>query len=389
MEQILKLLLKVWLMPFLGKFAFPPSLQQPFRPPKLIIGAGWRAFFATYNKALYAASLAGSTTIGPTILDLTQGPFTAVAGGVVTNNQGVNLQFQDLGWVKDFKATVESKIGQVRSGYRGAVRAQYRGQVGESFELKFNEYGRLQYRLATGTNVINLLGATGTSTVGPVGATGAPSINVTGYSAGPPVILTLASPPIAAQIGIGSFIVADQDYVIGQYGIQGDAGMPVFKGAVTDVDYIRRNSDYVSRVIGLSGNVLTLDQPFVGGGSGVPTPNFYNNQFQSFTNPQVRCEEVVGFAAREGGTFISEWTCMLICNTIDQGQLVIYYPHVSIQQLRDHAASWTIENIGTTDEGGMQMDAQFTSLAFDDPSDGETVCAYKAFYPQPGVPFAY
>ena len=29
----------------------------------------------------------------------------------------------------------EDRIGQVRSGYRGAVRAQYRGQVGESFEL--------------------------------------------------------------------------------------------------------------------------------------------------------------------------------------------------------------------------------------------------------------
>lgn len=361
---------------------FPKSLQQPFRPPKLVIGAGWRAFFATFNSAAYAAGN-GNTTIGPTNLDLTTGPFDS-------NNPPVG--WSDLGWIKDFKTTVESKIGQVRSGYRGAVRAQYRGQVGESFECKFNEYGRLQYRLATGTNVLNILGASGAAggTVGPLSASGQTAINVTAYTPGPPATLTLASAPIAAQIGIGSFVVADQDYVIGQYGLQGDAGIPVFKGAVTDVDYIRKNSDYVSRVTGINGNVLTLDQPFIGGGSGVPAPNFVPGVgFTSFTNPQVRCQMVSGFAAREGGTYISQWSCLLMCNTIDQAQLVIYYPRVSIAQLKDHAAPWTIENAGTTDEGGMQMDAQFNALAYDDPLDGETVVAYKGFYVQPGVNIAY
>src|SRR3984957_6028055 len=127
---------------------FPKSLQQPFRQSKLVVGAGWRAFFANYNKALYAQS--GITTQGPTILDMKTGPF---------NSSPPPTGGTDLGWIKDFKATVESKIGQVRSGYRGAVRAQYRGQVGESFEMKFREYGRMQYRLGTGTNVLNILAA--------------------------------------------------------------------------------------------------------------------------------------------------------------------------------------------------------------------------------------
>jgi len=362
--------------------AFPKSLQQPFRPQKLVIGAGWRAFFANFNKTLAAAS-SGNTSIGPTILDLTTGPFDS-------NNPPSG--WSDLGWIKDFKTTVESKIGQVRSGYRGAVRAQYRGQVGESFELKFREYGRMQYRLATGTNVINILGASGSTggTVGPLSASGQTAINVTAYSvAGGVAQLTLASPPISAQIGIGSFIVADQDYVVGQYGLQGDAGIPIFKGSVTDVDYIRKNSDYVSRVTAINGNVMTLDQPFIGGGSGNPNPNFNGSTFASFTSPQVRCQMVSGFAAREGGTYISEWSCLLMCNTVDQAQLVIYYPHVSIQQLRDHASPWTIENAGTTDLGGVELDAQFTALAFDDPLDGETVVAYKGMYVQPGVPFSY
>jgi len=135
--------------------------------------------------------------------------------------------------------------------------------------------------------------------------------------------------------------------------------------------------------------VLTLDQPFIGGGSGNPSPNFNGTTFLSFTNPQVRCEAIKGFSAREGGTFISEYTCLLMCNTIDSAQLVIYYPHVSIMALKDHANPWTIENIGTTDEGGMQMDAQFTALAFDDPLDGETVVGYKAYYCKPQENIGY
>jgi hypothetical protein len=362
---------------------FPKSLAQPFRPSKLVVGAGWRAFFANYNKAIYAAT--GITTNGPTILDLTTGPF---------NSYTPPTGWVDCGWIKDFKETVESKIGQVRSGYRGAVRAQYRGQVGESFELKFREYGRLQYKLATGVNVLNVLAASGLTggTVGPISASGSGSqtINVTAYSPGPPATLTLASPPITAQIGVGSYIVADQDYVPGAFGLQGDSGTPIFQGAATDPDLIRKNSDYVAQVTGIAGNVLTLDQPFVGGGSGNPAPNFNPaTGFTSFTNPQVRCEAIKGFVAREGGTFISEWSCLLMCNTIDAAQLVIYYPHVSIQQLNDHADPWTIENIGTTDEGGMDLDAKFTALAFDDPFDGETVVAYKGYYCKPQENIGY
>lgn len=369
--------------------SFPKSLQQPFRKNKLFVGAGWRAYFMPYNIAL--GSSVASTVIGPTIVDLTQGPFDSFYPP---------FGMTDLGWVKDFKLTVESKIGQVRSGYRGAVRAQYRGQVGESFELKFNEYGRLQYKLATGTNCINLLAASGLSggTAGPLSASGSLATiaaNVTAYTPGSPVAwnapqsvaptLTLSVPPVNIQVGIGSYIVADQDYVVGQYGgAIGDSGVNVYQGAVTDVDYIRKNSDYVARVVGINGNVLTLDQPFTGGGSGSPTPNFnYATGFATFTNPQVRCEAIKGFTSREGGTFIGEWSCLLMNNSVDGAQLVIYYPHVSIMQNRDNAAPWTIENAGTTDETGFQLDAQFAALAFDDPLDGETVVAYKAYYLRP------
>lgn len=356
----------------------PKSLQQPFRKNKLVVGSGWRAFFAPYNYAL--GSAVASTVLGPTILDLTTGPY-------VDTTQPIASSFYDLGWIKDFTVTKESKIGQVRSGYRGAVRAQYRGQVGESFEIKFREYGRMQYKLASGTNIFNILSASGQSggAVGPLSASGAPKTNVSAYSAGTfpwgqgggvAPTLTVAS-AAAAQITVGSYIVADVDYNTATFGLIDDAGTPVFQNAVTDVDYIRKNSDYVARVTAINANVLTLDQPFIGGGSGSPAP----------LGPGAagaKCQVINGFVSREGGTFISEWSCLLLMETIDQAQLFTYYPHVSIQQNRNQAASWAIENIGTTDLGGAELDAQFSALAFDDPIDGETVVAYHGYYFKPG-----
>lgn len=358
--------------------ALPKSLVQPFRKNKLVIGAGWRALFAPYNIAL--GSAVASTTQGPTILDLTLGPFDS--------NSPQAFGFQDLGWVKDFKATPESKIGQVRSGYRGAVRAQYRGQVGESFEFKFREYSRMQYKVATGTNVMNLLsGTTGGGTAGPLSASGAPVGTVASYNGGvapygvggtgTPATLTLTSAAqvTGALIVVGSYIVCDIDYNPATSGIVGDSGTPVFSNAVTDVDYIRKNSDYVARVTAINGAVLTLDFPFIGGGSGNPAP-------LGPGSAGSKVQVIKGWAAREGGTYISEWTALFLCNTIDNAQLAVYYPHVSIMQNRDFAASWAIENVGTTDLGGNELDAQFTALAFDDPLDGETVVGYKVYYPR-------
>lgn len=352
--------------------ALPRSLVQPFRKNTLVVGAGWRAYFAPYNAAL--GSSVASTVLGPTILDMAQGPF-ATSGGAPAAG------WFDLGWIKDFKLTPESKIGQVRSGYRGAVRAQYRGQVGESFEFKFREYGRMQYKLATGSNVFNLLAGGVASVVGPVSATGSglkPAM--VSYNANTPS-LTVATGS-GSLFAAGDYIVCDIDYNTATFGLVGDAGTPVFQNAVTDVDYIRKNSDYVARVVKVTGDVLTLDQAFIGGGSGNPT---------GFTQPQAgsKVQKINGFVAREGGTFISEWSALLTMDTMDVSQLAVYYPHVSIVQNRDNAASWALENAGTTDLSGHELDAQFNALAFDDPIDGETVVGYKAFYMAPGANVGY
>lgn len=342
------------------------ALVQPFRKNTLMIGAGWRAFFAPYNPAL--GSGVASTTIGPTMLDLvTGGPF---------NTNSPPAGWTDCGWIKDFKLTPGSKIGAVRSGYRGAIRAQYRGEVGESFEFKFREAARMQFKIATGNNPFNLMFGAIPTTAGPISASGAPKTAMTSYVAGPPSVLTVTSATAISVSGNGEYVVADLDYTTTQTGIVGSTGFPVQPGQVTDVDYTRKNSDFVARAISVLTNAITLDQPFVGGGSGLILPIVQAPPAGS------NVQRIIGWASREGGTFITEWSGLFIMDTIDSAQIAVYYPHVSIAQFRDIAA-WAIENVGTTDETGYELDCMLNALAFDDPLDGETVVGYKAFYPRP------
>ncbi len=349
--------------------AFSKTLVQPFRKNLLLVGAGWRAFFAPYNIA--QGSAVASTSQGPAILDLqTSGPF---------NTNSPPTGWTDCGWIKDFKITPASKIGKVRSGYRGAVRAQYRGEVGETFEFKFREAGRMQFKIATGTTPFNLLSGSTPSTVGPLSASGATKTLMLSYNSATPSVTVASLTGAAASVVVGSYIVVDQDYATTQFGTVGPAGVPLQQNQVTDTDYIRKTSDFVARVTAINGTTFTLDQPFVGGGSGttLPAPT------APTTNPPSYLQIINGWASREGGTYISEWSGLFLLDTVDAAQIAMYYPHVSISQFRD-LAGWTLENAGTTDETGYELDAVMEALAFDDPIDGETVVGYMAYYPRPG-----
>jgi len=353
------------------------GLVQPYRKSNILVGAGWRAFFAPFNIEFGAQSAV--TTDGPKILDLQKdGPFS-------TNSPPAG--WFDLGWIKDFRPAPESKIGQVRSGYRGAVRSQYRGQVGESFEFKFREMTRMAYKISTGTNIFNLLDNATASVLGPLSGSGAQAVplHASGYQAAgagltagrPTVFVPAASGTLFA---VNQYIVVDIDYDISTSGLVGDTGTPVFPGAVVDVDYIRKNSDYVSRVIEIVSNAVTgadglvLSGVLVGGGSG-------ETAAARTTPPNTaKVQKIKGFASREGGTFITEWSALFICDTLDQAQIAFYYPHVSAVVSRG-MPEWAIENVGTTDLTGYELDCMLAALAFDDPIDGETVVAYRAFYP--------
>lgn len=367
--------------------ALPKSLVQPFRRGQLLVGGAWRAYFAPFNSALAQANT--STSLGPSILDLqVSGPF---------NENSLPSGWYDLGWINKFKLTPASKIGSVRSGYRGAIRAQYRGQVGESFEFTFRESTRMAWKISTGCQIFNLLSnpAASASTLGPLSSSGATAVAIgaSGYQANYTGGGIVSSPVLFVAAGQGAqfsgqYIVCDDDYTGGAYGLVGAAGVNVFQNAVTDIDFIRKTSDFVARVVTVYPTLvsgqdgLLLNSPgFVGGGNNA---NVASGLGPVAPDSAAKVQIIKGYLAREGGTTITEWSALFIMTTIDGSQIAVYYPHVAPNQFKD-IAGWTLENAGTTDLTGYELDGVFEALAFDDPLDGETVVRYSAYYPHPGI----
>jgi hypothetical protein len=373
--------------------ALPKSLTQPFRKGSLLIGAGWRGYFTPYNSAL--GNTVNNTSLGVAVLDLqVTGPF---------NEASPPPNFTDLGWITKFKLTPQSKIGSVRSGYRGAIRAQYRGQVGETVEFTFRESTRLAWKIATGTELFNLLSNPNAiaSTLGPLSSSGATAVamGASGYQAAytPPTyagpVPTLFVPAgSGAAFPVGSFIVCDQDFLqvngAYPYGIVGAAGINIFQNAVTDIDFYRKTSDFVGRVVAVIAGVVSgqdalilSNTGFIGGG------NAATGIVPFAPTAGAKVQAIKGFAAREGGSFITEWSGLFCMTCLDGAQIALYYPHLSPNQFKD-LASWQIENIGTTDETGYELDCVMEALAYDDPIDGETVVRYAAYYTEPGADIA-
>lgn len=354
----------------------PKSLTQPLRQGNLTVGSGWRAYFAPFNTAF--AVNAGSTSQGPTIYDLmTSGKFIDSAGGPPAG-------WFDLGWVSDFKFTPGSKIGTIKTGYRGVTRALYRAEVDEKLSMKFREQGRMQLSIAHGAQVFNMLAATGSpSTVGPLSAgtvTAAVAIAASGYAPSGTVAgftgqpsLTLAA---SGAFNPGDFIVCDQDYDGTSFGFVGDSGAELFQGATTNVNYIRMTSDYVATIKAVVGGTqLVLTAPFVGGGNSATslTPN---------TGPTTgaKVQKISGYVSREGGTSIKHWSAVFLKDTLDLQQLMFYWPHIA----PDAFAGWTDTNVpNATSIQTSDMEASFNALGFDDPLDGETVTSYRAYFPRP------
>lgn len=364
----------------------PRSLTQPLRQGQLTVGAGWRAYFAPFNQAL--AVTVSSTVLGPTIYDL------QALGKLLDANFNASPGWYDLGYTDNFKFTPGSKVGNIMTGYRGAIRAKYRAEVSEKVTFDFQEMSRMAMRISYGMQVFNLLATTNAAEInGPLSATGTPAlaIGASGYSAtgfaGTPSagFPTLCVPAgSGALFPAGSMLVCDQDYNTAQFGFVGAAGANVFQGAVTNVDFVRMTSDFVAGVSGVftganaptGQDALVLTAPFVGGGN--------NALGTGPVSPQAgsKVQAITGYAAREGGSFLTEWSAIFVLDTVDGSQILKYYPRVA----PDTSPGMTSKNLqGANSLQGTALGCALDALAFDDPLDGETVVSYTAYYPHAGT----
>lgn len=324
------------------------SLVQPFRKPMVLVGSGFRGFFAPCVQG---------ATPAPTIFD------PARQGRFSTNTPAAG--WYDLGWIDQLKRSPTGRIGQIRSGYRGAVRAQYRGEIGSAVEFDFREWGKLQTALASGTTHFNILKATPGAAQQPVGGT---AVTAVGLGAGSTVSSIVLTSGGGSQFALGQMIAVDVDYT-GQTGFVGSGIQATFVQAssVSDVDFIRRVTFNVGVISAINADTLTLEQPLLGG---APVAG-------------AKVQGVTGFSSREGSSFIRAWSAVFVVDTADGAQLYYYYPQLSIASEREEG-TFEIENAGATDVKGYALRAEFNALAFEDPVDGETVVCYRGFFPASG-----
>jgi hypothetical protein len=302
-----------------------------------------------------------------------------------------------MGLIDKFKFTPGSKIGSVKTGYRMATRARYRGEIDEKCTFTFRESTHLAHKIASGAQTFNLLKTTASASLtNPLGTTGtlAVACGASGYvAAGVSGLPTLYVPAgSGALFPAGSFIVCDQDMtnalqVAGGY--IGDAGAFAFPGAVNDLDYIRKTSDYVACVqqviptIVSGQDALILTAKFLGGGCN-PTPGatVYTVPELNPASRGAKIQNISGWTTREGGTYIKEWSAVFVKATIDGSQMLIYYPRLSPDS---YPGVEEIAIDGITSEQTQGQMAAMEALAFDDPEDGETVVRYEAYYPSTGT----
>lgn len=304
-----------------------------------------RAYFAPVNRA----------TATPTIFDPVQ------AG--LFDLDAPPAPWVDLGWCTGFARKSESKIAELKVGAPAAVQMQTRTELEATVQVEFDRWGKLQLALSAGSEQMNLLRtATGAAANGSGGAAAAAVPLVSGAGGSSATFLNVGA-AASAQFAVGDMVAVDADYT-GQLGYVGAGVSAAYvtsaNGVGHDVNYIRRVTLNVGRVVGVSGGVLQLADALV---AGAPVAG-------------MQVSKLVGFVDREGGSFFQEWSG-LFCADGEQGDRVMFF-YPRLQSVQNAAES--NEALSAPFER-MRLHGAFRALPVTDTSDGATVLCFRSYLP--------
>ncbi len=303
-----------------------------------------RVYFAPVNRA--AAT--------PTIFD---------ASGIASFNPDAPLApWLDLGWCRGFTRRSGTKAEPLMTGAPGTAAAQVRTEIEATVSLEFEAWGKLQMALTAGVQQMNVLYAQPGAAANGSGGTAVAAVPLnTGSTAW---ALNIGS-TAAAAFNVGDVVAVDIDYT-GQTGFVGSGVSGGYlKSAAAiggDVDYVRRITLNVARVLSIAAGVLTLAAPLL---AGAPA-----------TGMQVG--RVAGFCDREGGSFFQEWSA-LFCLEGEQGDRVLFhYPRL---QAANGPAEVSEALTKTAPLERMRLAGSFRALPVKDANDGEMVLCFRSYLP--------
>jgi hypothetical protein len=300
-----------------------------------------RAFFAPVNRAAGTPAIFDAAQSGGFSLDAPPAPWL------------------DLGWCSGFARKTATKIEPLRTGAPAVVQTQVRTEIEATVSLQFESWGKLQMALAAGSQQMNLLAT----------ATGA-AANGSGGTAAAAVALAAGSTASALNVGaaasefsVGDLVAVDVDYT-GQLGFVGSgvSGAYVASSAAVngDVNYVRRVSLNVARVVSIADGVLNLGAPLL---AGAPTA-------------AMQVSRLIGFVDREGGGWFQEWSALFVMEG-EQGDRILYhYPRLQAMQ----GAAESLETLAAPLER-VRLSGAFRALPVKDANDGETVVCFRSYLP--------
>jgi hypothetical protein len=295
-----------------------------------------RAYFAPVNRAAGVPVLFDAAQAGGFTLDAPPAPWI------------------DLGWCSGFARKTATKIEPLRTGAPAVVQTQVRSEIEATVSLEFESWGKLQMALAAGSQQMNLLATTAGASANGSGGAAAAAIPLAAGSSSTSLNVGAAS----AAFNVGDLVAVDFDYT-GQIGFVGSgvsgAYMSSYAAVNGDVNYVRRVSLNVGRVIAIANGVLQL--------AGAPASG-------------MQVSRLLGFVDREGGGWFQEWSALFVMQG-EQGDRVIYhYPRLQPMQ----GAVETAEVLAGTLER-VRLAGAFRALPVRDANDGETVVCFRSYLP--------
>jgi hypothetical protein len=364
---------------------------MPLRPAMLPVMRQMRAYFAPVNRA----------TETPTIFD------PAAAGVFPLDSPPV--PWLDLGWIDEFQRYYDTPTDAVRSGANALPTAQFRGPLEARVEFDFREWGKLQMALAGGSENMNVLAEGSGVTPEPSGGTPAAGVAVLAGSTATQIVLGAGA---VNGFAAGTLIAVDVDYQQ-QTGYVGSGISAAYVSNPADVNndlnYVRRVTFNVGRIVQVTATSLILAQPLL---AGVPAAG-------------ASVQVVAAFVDREGGSFFQEWSALFVAEPESGGRVYFYYPRLSpnpgaaptglsfksgaglkapgLKPPKSGGAADTNSSVASSSLGksssqkfaredfaqiakpvvSMSLHASFLALPFTDTNDGQTVLCYRSYFPAP------
>jgi hypothetical protein len=265
----------------------------------------------------------------------------------------------DLGWCSKFARKSETKVGVLTTGAPAVVQSQVRSQVEATVQLEFESWGKLQLALAAGSQQMNLLQTANGAAANGSGGLAATAVSLVAGS----TATSLSVGAAAAQFQVGELVAVDEDYVA-QVGFVGSGVSAAYVSSPAsvgnDINYIRRVTLNVGRVVGIAAGVLQLGGALL---AGAPPSG-------------MQVSPLVGFVDREGGGFFQEWSGLFVMDG-EQGDRVIYhYPRLQAMQ----GSAETVEVLAGPLER-VKLAGAFRALPVKDANDGETVLCFRSYLP--------